>query len=277
MSRLERKTALVTGGASGLGKSIAQRMAREGARVIISDVHEELGRLTAREAGFEFLRHDVSSEVDWDGVIQTILDKHNSVDVIVNNAGIFGPAEGVSPEDTSIRSWRQIFAVNVEGVFLGCKSGIRAMRRSGGGVIVNIASVAGFLASPHATAYGASKAAVRQLTKSVAQHCAQQRLNIRCNSVHPGDVRTSQWDARAEELAVLRGVPPTVIVSESERQIPLGCLIEPSDVAAVCAFLASEDARFITGIHLVVDGGFVNCDTFQLPNRTGRKSDDHET
>jgi NAD(P)-dependent dehydrogenase (short-subunit alcohol dehydrogenase family) len=137
------------------------------------------------------------------------------------------------------------------------------MRRAGGGSIVNISSVAGLLATPYATAYGASKATVRQLTKSVAQYCAQQKLNIRCNSVHPGDVITPLWERQAEEAARIRGVPVEEVYAEARRSKPMGEFTRPEDVAAAVAFLASDDARNITGIKLIVDGGTVNCDTFR--------------
>jgi 3(or 17)beta-hydroxysteroid dehydrogenase len=141
------------------------------------------------------------------------------------------------------------------------------MRRAGDGSIINISSIAGLRASPYATAYGASKAAVRHLTKSVAQHCAERKLNIRCNSVHPGDVRTPLWDKAAEELARARGVPVEAIIEEGRTDSPMQEFTLPEDIAAMVAFLASDEARHITGTKMVVDGGTVNCESYRRPAR----------
>jgi 3(or 17)beta-hydroxysteroid dehydrogenase len=263
MNRLQGKSALVTGGASGLGKAIARRLAAEGANVVITDIQPDLGRGTARELGLTFVEQDVCDEARWAEVVQEVERRYSSLNILVNNAGILGPMDVASPENTRLSDWRMIFAVNVESMFLGCRTGIQAMRRAGGGAIVNLSSVAGLLATPYATAYGASKAAVRQLTKSVAQHCAEEKLNIRCNSVHPGNVRTPLWDRRAEETARSRRVTVEDIVAEVRSITPLGELTLPEDVAAVVCFLVSEDARHITGSQLIVDGGIVDCDTYQ--------------
>lgn len=263
MRRLDRKTALVTGGASGLGKAIAIRLAEEGANVVITDIQAELGTETANEHQLEFLEQDVTDEESWAQVVQDFETLHGGLDILVNSAGILGPMEQVSPVDTTLADWKRIFSVNVEGVFLGCRAAIPLMTRSGGGTIINISSIAGLRATPYATAYGASKAAVRQFTRSVAQHCAQNGLNIRCNSVHPGDVRTPMWDRGAEETAGSRGVPVDEIVAEHRAMVPLGDFTRPEDIAAAVAFLASDDSRVVTGAKLVVDGGRTYCDSYQ--------------
>lgn len=262
LSRHDAKVALVTGGASGLGKAIAQRLVAEGARVLVSDVQSKLGQATADEVGCAFLDQDVCDERRWSEVIAAIERRYGRLDILVNNAGTLGSLDAASPENTSLADWQKIFAVNVESVFLGCRAGIAAMRRGGGGSIVNLSSVAGVLATPYATAYGASKAAVRQLTKSVAQHCAQEKLRIRCNSVHPGNVRTPLWEKQAQESARRRGVSLDEIVAQSCSMTPLGDLTLPQDVAAAVSFLCSDDARHITGAQLNVDGGIVDCDTY---------------
>jgi 3(or 17)beta-hydroxysteroid dehydrogenase len=263
MKRFEKKVAVVTGGASGLGKAIAQRFAAEGARVTISDIQVDLGEVTAAEGGFRFAQHDVSDETQWARTIQEVEQREGRLDILVNNAGILGRRDLVNPEDTPFADWKKILTINVDSVFLGCKTAIPAMRRAGGGSIINMSSVAGLTATPYATAYGASKATVRQLTKSVAQYCAEHRLNIRCNSVHPGNVVTPLWMRHAEESAQLRGISVEAFMTLARNNVPLGELSCPEDIAAAVAFLASDDARHITGEKLIVDGGFVSCDTYR--------------
>jgi 3(or 17)beta-hydroxysteroid dehydrogenase len=262
MRGLNDKVALVTGGAEGLGAAAAERLAAEGADVVISDVQVERGEAAAAEHGFAFIEHDVRDPEAWTRVVERIEAEHGRLDVLVNNAGIVGSVTAVSPEQTTLADWRATFAVNVEGVLLGCQAAIPAMRRVGGGSIVNLSSVAGLLATPYATAYGASKATVRQLTKTVAQHCAEQRIAIRCNSVHPGNVLTPLWERQAAEQAELRGISAEEVIAEAAALVPLGGFTDKEDVAAAIAFLASEDARHVTGAALVVDGGLINCDSF---------------
>jgi len=265
MKQFDRKVALVTGGASGIGKAIAARLSVEGAHVVITDVQADLGQQTATVGGFEFFEQDVTDEMQWTEIIQRIEARYGGLHVLVNNAGILGPTgEASSPESASLESWRRIFSVNAEGVFLGCRAAIPAMRRTGSGSIINISSVAGLLATPDAAAYGASKAVVRHLTKSVAQYCAEQKLGIRCNSVHPGNVRTPLLEKNFHELAGRRRISFAQVLSENKTAIPLGDFTTAEDVAAAVSFLASENARHITGTKLIVDGGIVDCDTIQF-------------
>lgn len=259
MDGLQSKVALVTGGAAGLGNAVAQRLAREGANVIITDVDVVLGEAAARDCGFVFLEQDVTSETQWTSLIADIEVRFGALDILVNNAGILGASEGADPEHSSLSDWRQIFAVNVEGVFLGCRAVIPAMRRSGAGAIINFSSIADSIATPHVAAYGASKAAVRQLTRSIALYCAQQGLNVRCNSVHPGMIRTPMVERSIAESAEKRGLSLAEVASEFTACIPLGDFMDAEDVAASVAFLASDDARQITGMAMFVDGGIVNC------------------
>lgn len=267
MGRLDNSVALVTGGASGLGKAIAQRLVADDAHVVISDIQTDLGLATATEFGFTFLEQDVCDERRWAQVIREIEVRFGRLNILVNNAGILGPTDAVNPENTRLADWKRILAVNVEGVFLGCQAAIPAMRRAGGGSIVNMSSIAGLLATPYATAYGASKAAVRQLTKSVAQHCVQEKLNIRCNSVHPGNVLTALWRKRAEEVAQVRGVSADEVIAEGKAASPMGDFVLPEDIAAAVSFLVSEEARFMTGEQLIIDGGVVHCDTYHMSLR----------
>lgn len=267
MERLNGKVALVTGGASGLGRAIAIRLAKEGARVVISDLQVVLGEATAAELGGSFMAQDVTDEMQWRRIIEAIQQRHGRLHILVNNAGILGPMDAVNPEQTRLADWRQVFAVNVESVLLGCKAAIPALHASGSGSIINMSSVAGLFATPFGTAYGASKAAVRHLTKSIAQHCAEKGLKVRCNSVHPGTVRTPLWDKQAEDNARLRGISFDAFVAEKQTQVPMGEFVQPQDVAASVAFLASDDARCMTGAKLIVDAGSVNCDTFRFTKR----------
>jgi NAD(P)-dependent dehydrogenase (short-subunit alcohol dehydrogenase family) len=267
VKRLNQKIAVVTGGATRIGVGIAQRPTDEGARVVIPDVQQELGDAVARRHGFEFLEQDVRSEERWVHVIREVEARHSRCDILMNDAGIRGSMSRVTPESTALDDWRMIFGVNVEGAFLGCRAVVPVMRRAGGGAIVNASSVAGLLATPYATAYGASKAAIRELTKSVAQYCTQARLNIRCNSAHPGNVRTPLCDRRAWELSPTRAVPLDQILREGAQEVPMGDFTRMEDVAAAVAFLASEDARHVNGTNMIVDGGIVNCDTYHsAPN-----------
>ncbi len=249
--RLRGKTALITGAAQGIGKACARLFAQEGAVVFVSDVDDPLGQKTAQEIGSlaKYVHLDVQSETDWDRVIQLA-----PFDILVNNAGITGFQEGFGPQDpenTSLESWRKVHAVNAEGVFLGCKAALRVMKGRKGS-IVNISSRSGLIGIPGAAAYAASKAAVRNHTKSVALYCCQQGYDIRCNSIHPAAILTSMWkpmlaaeEAREEQLARIA------------QDIPMRRLGDPEDVAFAALFLASDESKYITGSELVVDGGIL--------------------
>lgn len=263
MERLKNAVALVTGGAAGLGKAIALRLVADGASVVITDVQQALGAKTAKECGLTFLQQDVCDETQWPKIINEIEKSFGRLTILVNNAGILGSRESVTPENTELESWRRMFAVNVEGVFLGCRAAIPALRRAGHGSIINMSSIADRIATPHFTAYGASKAAVRHLTTSVAQYCAEQKLNVRCNSVHPGMIRTPMLDTSMQEAAERRGIALDQVVAEHRAEVPLGDFSRPEDVAATVAFLASDDARHITGSALLVDGGIIHCNMFR--------------
>jgi 3(or 17)beta-hydroxysteroid dehydrogenase len=248
--RVEDKVAIVTGAASGIGRGCAEALAREGARVVLADVNESLGREAAKAIGGDafFVRHDVSDEASWRAVIDATLARFGRLDVLVNNAGIIIVAD---IESTTVEQWRKVMAVNAEGVFLGCKHAIPVMRRSGGGSIVNISSTAGLVGTAPFAAYSASKGAVRILTKSVAAHCNAKGDAIRCNSVHPGGVDTP----------LVRGLPRLAQESNSadaaqfagaDRISGYG---QPADIANLVLYLASDESRYMTGSEIAIDGG----------------------
>jgi 3(or 17)beta-hydroxysteroid dehydrogenase len=250
--RVQGKVALVTGGASGLGAASARMLVREGARVAITDVNAEAGEALAKELGeaARFWRLDVTNEEEWTSVVDAVLGAFGRLDVVVNNAGI-GIAKDI--ERLSLREWRKEQAVNLDGVFLGCKHAIRAMRQCGAkGSIINMSSVAGLVGVPAFPGYSASKGGVRMLTKSVALHCAQKGYGIRCNSIHPGYTDTP----RVDDLAgIMGGGDATTGKQKLARTIPLGHLAEPDDVAYSVLYLASDESRMVTGAEFVIDGG----------------------
>lgn len=249
MGRLDRRVAIVTGGASGIGAATALRFAREGAQVVVADIDEAAAGLVAAEAEGDAIASvlDVRDEAAWHRLIAATERRFGALHVLVNNAGIVGDMTGQDPERLTLEEWRRIAAVDSDGVFLGCKTAIPAIARAGGGAIVNISSIAALRPTPALAGYGAAKAAVRQLTKSVALHCARNRLGIRCNSVHPGVVRTAMFEAAFDAVERQRRA----------AEVPLGRLAEPEEIADAILFLASDEARYITGAKLVVDGGIV--------------------
>ena len=250
--RVAGKIALVTGAGSGLGRASAVLLARAGARVAVTDIDEASARATAaaidgeRSGAAIALRHDVTEEAAWTAALEATVAAFGGLHVLVNNAGI---AEGGSVEDTDLATWRRVHAVDLDGVFLGCKYAIQHIHASGRGSIINISSIAGIIAGHNMAAYNSAKAAVRHLTKSVALHCAKQGYDIRCNSVHPSFVRTAILDPLVERLGAEQAY------AKLARQIPMGRIGEPDDVAYGVLYLASDESGFMTGAELVIDGG----------------------
>ncbi len=244
--RLENKVALISGGARGMGAVEAKLFAKEGAKVIIGDMLEDEGRKVEaeiNEAGGDcvFVLLDVSDEDAWKRAVNEAVSRYGKLDILVNNAGIY---RAHIVEETTADEWDQVMDINAKGVFLGTKHAIPAMRQAGGGSIVNISSVAGLVGSKQTTAYTASKGAVRLLTKSTAiQYAAE---GIRDNSVHPGTIETPM----TEELLAVEGKR-----AERTNRTPLKRLGRPEDVAYGALYLASDEASFVTGSELVIDGG----------------------
>lgn len=256
--RLEGKVALVTGAARGIGRATAEAFAREGARVVLSDVREAEGRAAAGAIGgaAEFARLDVREEGDWEAAVGGIVARHGRLDVLVNNAGVTGFEGGAAPHDpenASLEDWRAVHRVNLDGVFLGCRAAIRAMRPAGTGSIVNVSSRSGMVGIPGASAYASSKAAVRNHTKSVALYCAEQGLAIRCNSVHPAAVLTPLWEPVLGDPGPEREARMRAFV----RDVPLGRWGGAEEVAAMIVYLASDESAYVTGAELTIDGGLL--------------------
>jgi 3(or 17)beta-hydroxysteroid dehydrogenase len=253
MRRVENKVALVTGGGLGLGRACAILLAREGAKVMVTDLKEREGRATAEEiveAGGEamFMRQDVASEADWDAVSAAILHRFGRLDILVNNAGV---AFGGSVEATTLEQWRALMAVNLDGVFLGTQRAVAAMKDTGGGSIINLSSIEGLIGDANLAAYNASKGGVRIFSKSAALHCARSGYKIRVNSVHPGYV----WTPMVENYLAAQPDPEAAKAFVAGLH-PLGHLGEPDDIAYGVLYLASDESKFVTGAELIIDGGY---------------------
>ncbi|MCH8206399.1 MAG: glucose 1-dehydrogenase [Chloroflexi bacterium] len=245
--RLDGKVALISGGARGQGAAEAKLFSREGARVVLGDVLEDLGRQVEaeiNETGGEalFVRLDVTQESDWEHAVAETVGRFGKLDVLVNNAAIL---RSTPIEHTTVEEWDTVMAVNARGVFLGTKHAIPVMREAGGGSIINISSTAGLVGSPRGGVYGTSKGAVRLFTKYTAiQHAGD---GIRANSIHPGPIDT-------EMIAESIGTPEGR--TRSEGRIPAGRVGTVDDVAYGALFLASDESSYMTGSELVIDGGF---------------------
>ena len=255
--RLSGKIALVTGAARGIGAAIGEAFVAEGARVWLSDLRDADGSAVAAKLGRQaaYRRLDVREERDWAAVVDEILAVDGRLDVLVNKAGITGFEDGAQPHDpenASLDAWRAVHHTNLDGVFLGCKHAIRAMRARGTGSVINISSRSGQVGIPGAAAYASSKAAVRNHTKSVALYCAEQGLQIRCNAILPAAVLTPMWEPMLGD-----GPDRVRNMADVVADTPLRRFAEPSEVAALAVLLASDEATYMTGSELTIDGGLL--------------------
>lgn len=249
MKKLADRVALITGAADGIGAATARVLAEEGATVIVTDINLEGAQALAESLGNDSiaLALDVCDEQAWQSVINEVIGKFGKLDILVNNAG--GSGAG-SIEDISVDDFRASMRLNSESVFIGSKLAIEVMKGRGGNII-NVSSIHGIRAAAHAVSYTAGKGAVRLLTKAIALHCAQHGYNIRCNSIHPGYILTTQMEAWMNEQD-----DPAGMMADLVSRHPIGYLGDPEDIARGILFLASDDSSFMTGSELVMDGGF---------------------
>ena len=252
MGRVENKVAIVTGAASGLGFAAARKLMDEGAKVLLTDINEEvINSMPERlsnysETQFSSMAHDVANEESWINAIENAENHFGKINVLVNSAGISLGADVVS---TDFEIWKKVHQVNLDSVFLGCKYAVPIMSKSGQGSIINLSSISGIVAGWNTAAYNSSKAGVRLLSKSVALYCAKKGYDVRCNSVHPAFVDTPILDplkqAFGEENAV----------AKLSRQIPMNKIGDTDDVSYAILYLASDESKFMTGTEIVLDGG----------------------
>lgn len=254
MKRLDARVCLVTGGGLGIGAATCKRLAEEGAKVAVTDIDEDEGRKVCEEINVgpgqaAFFRLDVTNEDAVRQVLTDVHEKWDGLDVLVNNAGIAGANKPTDELDAA--DWEKVMDVNIKGVFFGVKHAVPLMRRAGAGSIVNLSSIYGIISAPDMPPYHASKGAVREITKTDALFFAKD--NIRVNSVHPGFI----WTPLVEQLAKDSDQGVEAFRAELDSRHPIGHVGEPEDIAAGIAYLASDDAKFVTGSELVIDGGYI--------------------
>ena len=252
--RVAGKTALVSGAATGIGQSIVGRLAAEGAQVAVADIDETRGAEVVKairkaDGDALFVSLDVTEETAWQAAIDVVESEFGGLDILVNNAGI---AIVESVDKMSFEDWRAVMAVNIDGVFLGTKHAVPAMRRAGGGSIINISSILGLTGLEKLSAYCASKGAVRLFTKAVALECGRDGSGIRVNSIHPGYIHTAMMEdtCRRDYGDIAKGL------AELGKLHPIGRVGEPEEIAAGVLYLASDESKFITGSELAIDGGY---------------------
>ena len=251
MGRLEGKTALVTGAASGIGLQTSLRLAEEGALVMMTDINHEEGLQQAEQLGANatFLKLNITEEEEWISVLSKTVKRFDRLDILINSAGMVLIAD---VEQITLEDWRKVHAVNLDGTFLGCKHGVRVIKEFGAGSIINLSSVSGMIGGFNLAAYNSSKGAVRMLTKSVALHCARAGYGIRCNSIHPTFIETPMLESMIRDSPDPEKARQTLV-----RQVPLRRIGKPDDVANMIVYLASDESTFGTGTEMVIDGGVI--------------------
>ena len=247
MARLENKIALITGGSKGLGEANARLFVREGATVIITDIDEKNGEKLAKELGpsVQFYKQDVRDEDGWKTLIANIVKTHGKLDILVNNAGV---VEAGTIENQTTEDYRFVMAVSADGTFFGSKYAIAAMKETGGGSIINMASIASIQGAPNVLAYSAAKGAVEAMTRTIAAHCAVNKYGIRCNSIHPSAIMTPMVQGIRQKISKAK-IPNT----KESKVIESNKIGDPIDIANTVLFLASDESRFINGAQIRVD------------------------
>ncbi len=264
MGRLAGKVAIITGAAKGLGEADAKLFAAQGAKVIVTDVDVAAGEQVAVRIGGQFHRLDVRHEAEWEALIARVVAEHGRLDILVNNAGV---VEIGTPESVSEAGYRFVMAVSVDGTVWGCKHAIPAMRASGGGSIINMASIASLQGEPYVAAYCAAKGAIEAYTRAVAVYCAQGQMNIRCNSVHPSGIDTPMVRSMPDKVA--QADLPTL--GEQGQGAGLNRLGEPEDIAHMLLYLASDESRFVSGQAFVIDNTASITEGI-VPNGSGKSA-----
>lgn len=254
MNRSEGKVVLVTGGSNGIGAATCRKFLAEGATVIVADLSDKSWDAFSGQAHFH--RLDVTSETQWIRLFNWIEQSFSSLDVLVNAAGIVGDVVNGTLENTTLDEWHRVLAVNLDGTFLGCREAVKLMRRQGTGAIVNLSSVGSYYPTTQSVAYGASKGAVTQLTKSVALFASMDKIAVRCNSVHPGRIETNMLENILSQKTERARQANTNEISTTADRTPLGANGQAEDVASLIYYLASDEAKYITGAEFVVDGGW---------------------
>jgi len=247
MDRLKGKVAIITGAAKGLGEANSRLFVSEGAHVIMTDVDVKNGERVAAEIGNKatFYKQDVRDEDGWASLIKRVMADHGRLDILVNNAGV---VEAGTIETQSAEDYRFVMAVSADGTFFGCKHAIPAMKKTGGSII-NMASIASVQGAPNVIAYCAAKGAVESLSRGIAAHCANNKLNIRCNSVHPSAILTPMVKSMPEKIAKAK------LGNDNPSMVKAMKIGEPNDVANTVLFLASDESKFISGTRIVIDNG----------------------
>jgi|TARA_B100001245_G_scaffold234553_1_gene220403 3(or 17)beta-hydroxysteroid dehydrogenase len=243
MGRLDNKVAIITGGAMGLGAADSTLFAKEGAKVILTDVASDAGQKTADEIGATFMQQDVTDEERWKEIIAETVNLHGKLDILVNNAGI---VEVGDPENQTTAEYRKTMAVHMDSTFFGCKYSIPVMAETGGGSIVNMCSIASVQGESYVAAYCAAKGAIEAYTRAVAVHCGLKKNGVRCNSIHPSGIATPMVASVPDKMNAKFGAAPN-------QDAPVSKTGEPIDIAYAALYLASDESKFMNGAQLRVD------------------------
>ena len=252
MKRLQNKIALITGAAQGIGLATAKLFAKNGAKVLLTDINEEEVLIQSEKMRLDYpdqilaIKHDVTSADDWKTAVNYIDSKLGGINILVNNAGIMAVG---TIEDETFEQWKHVHNIDLDSVFLGCKYTIPIMKKQKNGSIINVSSISGIIAGHNLAAYNSAKAGVRHLSKSVAVHCAREKNDIRCNSIHPVFIDTNLLEGLYKKLGKEKAI------EKLSRQIPMGKIGEPNDVAFAILYLASDESKFVTGTEIRIDGG----------------------